>query len=76
MRANQEPAWPLRPRPERPPPWWKRHQGLQHVWSYEGENGPANWGKINPAWAKCGTGNRQSPIDIRDGMKVELEQIV
>ncbi|WP_445230093.1 carbonic anhydrase [Duganella rhizosphaerae] len=46
-----------------------------NVWSYEGENGPANWGKINPEWAKCGTGNRQSPIDIRDGMKVELEQI-
>lgn len=44
-------------------------------WSYEGENGPANWGKINPEWAKCGTGSRQSPIDIRDGMKVELEQI-
>ncbi len=44
-------------------------------WSYEGESGPANWGKINPAWAKCGSGNRQSPIDIRDGMKVELEQI-
>jgi len=46
-----------------------------NVWSYEGENGPANWGTINPAWAKCGSGNRQSPIDIRDGMKVELEQI-
>ncbi|HEX5341812.1 MAG TPA: carbonic anhydrase family protein [Duganella sp.] len=46
-----------------------------NVWSYEGETGPANWGTINPAWAKCGTGNRQSPIDIRDGMKVELEQI-
>lgn len=46
-----------------------------HHWSYEGENGPANWGKINPEWAKCSTGNRQSPIDIRDGMKVELEQI-
>ena len=46
-----------------------------NVWSYEGENGPANWGKINPAWAKCGNGNRQSPIDIRDGMKVDLEQI-
>jgi carbonic anhydrase len=44
-------------------------------WSYEGDNGPANWGKINPQWAKCGSGNRQSPIDIRDGMKVELEQI-
>ncbi len=46
-----------------------------NVWSYEGETGPANWGKINPAWAKCGAGNRQSPIDIRDGMKVDLEQI-
>ncbi|MYM23312.1 carbonic anhydrase family protein [Duganella sp. FT135W] len=46
-----------------------------NVWSYEGESGPANWASINPAWAKCGAGNRQSPIDIRDGMKVELEQI-
>jgi carbonic anhydrase len=44
-------------------------------WSYEGELGPRNWGKINPDWAKCATGNRQSPIDIRDGMKVDLEQI-
>lgn len=44
-------------------------------WSYEGENGPANWGKINAAWSKCATGDRQSPIDIRNGMKVELEQI-
>jgi carbonic anhydrase len=45
------------------------------VWSYEGEHGPANWGKINVDWAKCGTGNRQSPIDLRDGIKVNLEQI-
>ena len=44
-------------------------------WSYEGETGPANWGRINPEWSKCSTGNRQSPIDIRDGMKVDLEQI-
>jgi carbonic anhydrase len=44
-------------------------------WSYEGENGPANWGRINSDWAKCGTGTRQSPIDLRDGMKVDLEQI-
>lgn len=44
-------------------------------WTYEGESGPANWHKINSDWAKCSTGNRQSPIDIRDGMKVDLEQI-
>jgi carbonic anhydrase len=45
------------------------------VWSYEGELGPANWSKINVDWVKCGAGNRQSPIDIRDGIKVNLEQI-
>ncbi|GAB2850805.1 hypothetical protein GCM10027277_18800 [Pseudoduganella ginsengisoli] len=45
------------------------------VWGYEGEIGPANWHKINSDWIKCSMGNRQSPIDIRDGMKVELEQI-
>jgi len=44
-------------------------------WSYEGEYGPANWSNINSAWAKCSTGNRQSPIDLRDGIKVDLEQI-
>lgn len=45
-------------------------------WSYEGETGPAKWGKINPAWVKCDSGNRQTPIDIRDGIKVDLEPIV
>ena len=44
-------------------------------WSYEGESGPLEWGKINPAWAKCATGTRQSPIDIRNGIKVDLEPI-
>jgi carbonic anhydrase len=53
-----------------PPPRHSNH------WSYEGDNGPANWGKINSDWAKCGSGNRQSPIDLRDGMKVDLEEIV
>ena len=48
---------------------------LSKHWSYEGDTGPANWGKINPDWAKCGNGMRQSPIDLRDGMKVDLEQI-
>lgn len=51
----------------------KRHRT---DWSYEGETGPANWAAMNVEWAKCGAGQRQSPIDIRDGMKVELEQIV
>ena len=44
-------------------------------WSYDGEHGPANWSKINIDWAACNTGKRQSPIDIRDGIKVDLEKI-
>ena len=43
-------------------------------WSYEGETGPANWGR-HPKWSQCATGSRQSPIDLRDGMKVDLEPI-
>lgn len=50
----------------------KRHRT---DWSYEGETGPANWAQMNVEWAKCGAGQRQSPIDIRDGMKVDLEQV-
>ncbi len=48
---------------------------ISHHWDYEGEFGPENWGKINPAWSQCGSGKRQSPIDIRDGMKVDLADI-
>ncbi len=44
-------------------------------WDYEGENGPLRWGRINPAWSQCDSGQRQSPIDIRDGIRVDLEQI-
>ena len=44
-------------------------------WSYEGEAGPVRWSKLNPAWAKCDAGTRQSPIDIRDGIKVDLETV-
>lgn len=44
-------------------------------WSYEGPGGPENWAKLNPAYALCAKGERQSPIDIRDGIKVDLENI-
>lgn len=44
-------------------------------WGYEGEGAPANWAKLRPDYTKCGTGKRQSPIDIRDGILVDLEPI-
>jgi carbonic anhydrase len=34
-------------------------------WSYEGKNGPLNWGKLDPAYKDCANGHEQSPIDIR-----------
>lgn len=52
------------------------HAGKVHNhWGYAGEEGPEHWGKLNPAWAACETGTRQSPIDIREGIRVELEPI-
>jgi carbonic anhydrase len=44
-------------------------------WSYDADSGPAAWGRMDPAWSTCATGTRQSPIDLRDGFKVELEPI-
>lgn len=55
-----------------PPPVHNPFHG--NHWSYDGETGPANWGR-NPAWSQCAVGKRQSPIDLRDGMKVDLEPI-
>jgi carbonic anhydrase len=34
------------------------------AWHYEGAEGPANWAKLSPAFASCGNGRAQSPIDI------------
>lgn len=44
-------------------------------WSYEGETGPAHWARLRPDYAACAAGKRQSPIDIRDGIRVNLEAI-
>ncbi len=55
--------------PENPAVAMHRH------WSYEGETGPAHWARLRPDYAACATGKRQSPIDIRDGIRVNLEAI-
>ena len=44
-------------------------------WTYGGDSGPENWSKLNPEFAKCTNGARQSPINIREGIKVDLEPI-
>lgn len=44
-------------------------------WDYEGAGGPENWSKLDPKNTTCAIGQRQSPIDIRDGIKVDVEPI-
>ena len=45
------------------------------VWSYDGANGPEAWAQLKPEYAACGKGERQSPIDVRDGIKVQLDAV-
>ena len=36
-------------------------------WSYEGEEGPEQWGELSPAFRVCDLGVQQSPIDLTSG---------
>ena len=45
------------------------------AWSYSGVTGPAAWAALKPEYAACGSGRRQSPIDVRDGIAVDLEPL-
>lgn len=51
------------------------HAGKDLHWGYEGEASPEHWGDLNPEFIKCSTGTRQSPIDIREGIAVDLQPI-
>ncbi|OQA33039.1 MAG: Carbonic anhydrase precursor [Betaproteobacteria bacterium ADurb.Bin341] len=44
-------------------------------WGYSGAGGPEHWHRLDPRFKLCGSGQRQSPIDIRDGIRVDLEPI-
>lgn len=44
-------------------------------WSYSGPSGPEHWGDLEPDYATCKTGSRQSPIDIEGARASDLPQI-
>ncbi|MFZ2653218.1 MAG: carbonic anhydrase family protein [Burkholderiaceae bacterium] len=50
------------------------HPAAAH-WAYQGEAGPQGWGQLKPEFIKCSSGERQSPIDIRDGLKLQLDPV-
>ena len=53
------------------------HSTLAHAphWDYQGEGGPQAWAQLKNEFATCATGKRQSPIDIRDGIRVQLDSV-
>ena len=47
-------------------------QGAKPHWTYKGAEGPAEWGKLDSAYAVCSTGKTQSPIDIKGAKSADL----
>ena len=45
-------------------------------WTYEGEEGPAHWGELDPAYEMCGKGKSQSPINISSPREQDLANIL
>jgi carbonic anhydrase len=41
-------------------------------WGYDGAIGPSHWGSLDPAFAICARGSRQSPIDLRHARPASL----
>ncbi len=44
-------------------------------WGYEGPEGPEHWAELSKEYATCGTGTRQSPIDIPAAISAKLPVI-
>lgn len=53
------------------------HGATEHAphWAYQGEGGPQAWGQLKSEFSTCANGKRQSPIDIREGLKLQLEPV-
>ncbi|MFN3985340.1 MAG: carbonic anhydrase, partial [Rhodocyclaceae bacterium] len=41
-------------------------------WSFEGVTGPAHWADLRADWRLCRDGRRQSPINLVEGLDVDL----
>lgn len=45
-------------------------------WGYAGAQGPERWGRLDPAYAACGAGREQSPIDLDGAVAADTATIV
>jgi carbonic anhydrase len=69
--ARPKPA----PRAAKPAKAETAHAAHTAHWGYAGDVGPEHWAELAPENKLCSVGTRQSPIDIRDGLAVDLEPI-
>jgi carbonic anhydrase len=51
------------------------HAQWKTPWDYQGALGPSHWSELDPDYAPCKAGRRQSPIDIRATVKVALPAV-
>ena len=47
----------------------------EHTWDYGESKGPSHWGELEPEFAPCKNGHRQSPSNIHDALKADLPAI-
>jgi len=45
-------------------------------WTYEGEAGPAKWGKLSAEFAECSIGHAQSPINLTAAETAQMPPVV
>lgn len=72
--AGSKPGKPAAPAPSSTTRLLDAHGHDVH-WAYAGDTGPESWGRLKPEFQQCMVGKRQSPIDIRDGIPVQLDPI-
>lgn len=53
------------PQPPKPPPQW----------GYGPDNGPSMWAGLRPQYALCGSGTRQSPVDLATAISKDLPDV-
>ena len=44
-------------------------------WSFEGADGPAHWGDLDPSFKACAVGSQQSPIDLKNAIKADFGHV-
>lgn len=49
--------------------------GYKLEWDYTGPIGPDSWGKIKPEYKACGHGGQQSPVNLTDPIKADMQHI-